>query len=131
MSDFRWYENVFTSRVMVRDDTNKPFWKEKFIDGLPSLFAHKIITILSNSNGIIDYDNLTYGYIISTIKQEGLKMCIEQRISKQQNYNKRKAKYEMRNFCEQYGILPLSPSRKKHIKHYKHKNYNHRREKKF
>jgi hypothetical protein len=42
MSDFRWYEDVFTSRVMLREDGNKPFWKEKFIDGLPNLFAHKI-----------------------------------------------------------------------------------------
>jgi hypothetical protein len=37
MSDFRWYEDVFTSRVMLREDSNKPFWKEKFIDGLPNL----------------------------------------------------------------------------------------------
>ena len=87
MSDFRWYEDVFSSRVMLSDDSNKPFWKEKSIDGLPNLFAHKIITVLSNSNGIIDYDTLTYGDIISTIKQEGLKMCIEQRISKQQTDN--------------------------------------------
>ena len=95
---------------MVREYTNKPFWKEKFINGLPSLFAHKIITIISNFNGII-------GHIISTIKQEGLKMCIKQRISKHQNDNKRKAKYEMGNFCEQYGFLPLAPSpkKKKHI----------------
>jgi predicted Fe-Mo cluster-binding NifX family protein len=55
-----------------------------------------------NSNGIIDYNSLTYGDIISTIKQEGLKMCIKHRISKQLNDNKRKAKYEMGNFCEQY-----------------------------
>jgi hypothetical protein len=68
MSDFRWYEDVFTSRVMLREDSNKPYWKEKFIDGLPNLFAHKIRTVLSNSNGIIDYDTLTYGDIISTIK---------------------------------------------------------------
>ena len=102
MSDFRWCEDVFTFRVMVRDDGNKPFWKEKFIDGLPSLFAHKIRTVLTNSNGIIDYNSLTYGDIISIIKQEGLKMCIEHRISKQLNDNKRKAKYEMGNFCEQY-----------------------------
>jgi adenylate cyclase len=77
MSDFRWYEDIFTSRVMLREDSNKPYWKEKFIDGLPNLFAHKIRTVLSNSNGIIDYDTLTYRDIISTIKQEGLKMCIE------------------------------------------------------
>ena len=78
MSDFRWCEDVFTSRVILREDSNKPFWKEKFIDSLPNLFAHKIRTVLSNSNGIIDYATLTYGDIISTIKQEGLKMCIEQ-----------------------------------------------------
>ena len=107
MSDFRWYERVFTSRVMLREDSNKPFWKEKFIDGLPNLFAHKIRTVLSNSNGIIDYDTLTYGDIISITKQEGLKMCIEQRIAKQQ----------MGNFYEQYGILPIAPSQRSHIKH--------------
>jgi hypothetical protein len=121
MSDFRWYEDLFTSRVMLREDSNKPYWKEKFIDGLPNLFAHKIRTVLSNSNGIIDYDTLTYGDIISTIKQKGLKMCIEQRIAKQQSDNKRKAKYEIGNFCEQYGILPIAPSQRKHIKHKKEK----------
>jgi hypothetical protein len=121
MSDFRWYEDVFTSKVMLREYSNKPYWKEKFIDGLPNLFAHKIRTVLSNSNEIIDYDTLTYGDIISTIKQEGLKMCIEQRIAKQQSDNKRKAKYEMRNFCEQYGILPMAPSQRNHIKHKREK----------
>ena len=121
MSDFRWYSDVFTSRVMLRDDSNKPFWKEKFIDGFPNLFAHKIRTILSDSSGIIDYDTLTYGDIISTIKQEGLKMCIEQRIAKQQSDNKRKAKYEMGNFCEQYGIFPMAPSQRKYVKHKKEK----------
>ena len=29
MSDFRWYEDVFTSRVMLREDSNKPYWKKK------------------------------------------------------------------------------------------------------
>ena len=121
MSDFRWYEDVFTSRVMLREDSNKPYWKEKFIDGLPNLFAYKIRTVLSNSNEIINYDTLTYEDIINTIKQEGLKMCIEQIIAKQQSDNKRKAKYEMGNFCEQYGILPMAPSQRKHIKHKREK----------
>ena len=122
MSDSRWYEDIFTSRVMLREDSNKPYWKEKFIDGLPNLFPHKIRAVLSNSNGIIDYDTLTYEDIISTIKQEGLKMCIEQRIAKQQNDNKRKAKYEIRNFYEQYGILPMAPSQRNHDKH-RHQKY--------
>jgi len=42
LSDFRWYKDVFLSRVMLRDDSNQPFWKEKFVNGLPHLFAHKI-----------------------------------------------------------------------------------------
>ena len=48
-------------------------------------------------------------------------MCIEQRIAKQQSDCKRKAKYEMGNFCEQYGILPMAPSQRKHIKHKREK----------
>ncbi|VVA38036.1 PREDICTED: LOW QUALITY PROTEIN, partial [Prunus dulcis] len=64
-----WYKDVFISRVMLRDDSNQPFWKEKFINGLPNLFAHKIRTTLNNEQGQIDWDNLTYGNIISTINQ--------------------------------------------------------------
>ncbi|KAI8530050.1 hypothetical protein RHMOL_Rhmol11G0024500 [Rhododendron molle] len=36
LSDFRWYKDVFISRVMLRDDCTKSFWKEKFINGLPN-----------------------------------------------------------------------------------------------
>ena len=48
-------------------------------------------------------------------------MCIEQRIAKQQSDNKRKAKYEMGNFCKQYGILPMAHLQRKHIKHKREK----------
>lgn len=82
LSDFRWHKDVFVSRVMLRDDSNQPFWKEKFINGLPNLFAHKIRTVLSNDQGHIDFDNLTYGNIISTINQVGMKMCVDMKIEK-------------------------------------------------
>jgi hypothetical protein len=95
LSNFRWYKDVFLSRVMSRDDSNQPFWKEKFINGLPHLFAHKIKQVLVNENNVINYDNLTYGNIISAIQKEGLKMCIDMKISNQANKNKKKAKYEM------------------------------------
>ena len=50
----------FTSRVMMRDDSNKPFWKEKFINGLPSLFAHKIREEFSGQPRLYRlYDSLT------------------------------------------------------------------------
>ena len=53
LSDFRSYKDVFMSRVMLRDDSNQSFWKERFINGLPNLFAHKVRTVLSNYKGSI------------------------------------------------------------------------------
>ncbi|KAG7977295.1 hypothetical protein I3843_05G024900 [Carya illinoinensis] len=32
MSDYRWYKDVFMSRVMLREDSQKPFWKENKYD---------------------------------------------------------------------------------------------------
>ena len=79
MSDYRWYQDVFLSCVMVRSDSQKPYWKEKFIDGLPSLFAHKVKDELINTTtGLIDYENLTYGDLFSTVKKLGIKMCVDQ-----------------------------------------------------
>jgi hypothetical protein len=48
MSDYRWYQYVFHSRVMLKLDSQKPYWKEKFNDELPSLFAHKVKDELIN-----------------------------------------------------------------------------------
>jgi hypothetical protein len=107
---------------MLREDSNQLFWKEKFINGLSNLFAHKIKQVLVNENNIIDYDSLTYENIISAIQKEGLKMCIDMKISNKANKDKRKAKYELGNFCEQYGLPPIAPSRK-HTKSHLHKDY--------
>ena len=64
---YRWYQDVFISRVLLWKDCYKPYWKEKFIDGLPPIFAHKVKQELMGKNDSIDYDNLTYGDILSTI----------------------------------------------------------------
>ena len=79
-SDYRWNEDVFTTTVMHGNDCNSPLWKEKFINGLPSIFAYKIRETLSNSSSVIDYDDLTCGDISSVIRREGLKMCIDMKI---------------------------------------------------
>ena len=60
-------------------------------------------------NDSIDYDNLTYGDIFSAIKKLGINMCNDEKLLKYHLQNKKKAKYEMGNFCEQYG-LPLLPT---------------------
>ena len=106
---------------MLREDCTKSFWIEKFINGLTSLFAHKIRNVLSQPTGVIEYDNLTYGDIISTIQKEGLKMCIDLKLSQKATKDKHKAKYELENFYEQCGLPPVAPSRRKSHKYSKHK----------
>lgn len=33
---------------MIREDSNQPFWKEKFINAIPNLLGHKRRTEFSN-----------------------------------------------------------------------------------
>ena len=90
MSDYRWYQDAFTSRVMLWEDCHKSYWKEKFIDGLPPIFAHKVKQESMSKNDSIDYDNLTYGDIFSTIKNLGLNMCNDEKLLKHQLKDKKK-----------------------------------------
>ena len=110
LGEYRWYEDVFTTRVMHRSDCNSPFWKEKFINGLPTLFSEKVKETLASPLGVIDYDNLTYEDISSTIRSEGMKMCRDLKIQSQAS--KSKVKYEVGNFCVQYGLPSVIPKRK-------------------
>ncbi|XP_068648929.1 uncharacterized protein [Aristolochia californica] len=48
LSHFRWYKDVFLAKVVQRLDTNNEYWKAKFIDGLPTLFATKVRKRLGN-----------------------------------------------------------------------------------
>jgi hypothetical protein len=49
------------------------------------LFVHKVKDELINSTiGLIEYDNLTYSDLFSTIKKLGIKMCIDQKMIRQQ-----------------------------------------------
>ena len=50
-------------------------------------------------------------------------MCNDQKMLKQQLKNSKKAKYEMGNFCEQYGLPPISPFRQKGKHAKKHDNH--------
>ena len=57
-------------------------------------------------------------------------MCNDEKLLKYHLQNKKKAKYKLGNFCEQYGLAPIAPSRQKGKKHDKsHKNYSHKKNK--
>ena len=68
MFDYRWYRDVFISRMMLQKDCLKPYWKEKFIVGLSPHFAQKVKEELTDKNGTIKYDDLTYGDILALLK---------------------------------------------------------------
>ena len=42
LSDFRWYHDVFLSKVMSRHDARAPYWKERFLYGLPRALTEKV-----------------------------------------------------------------------------------------
>ena len=53
--------------------------KKSLFHGLPPIFVHKVKQELIGKNDSIDYDNLTYGDIISTIKKLGIDMCNDEK----------------------------------------------------
>ena len=72
------------TRIMQRTDNNQPFWKEKFLAGLPILLGEKVRNqIRETFKGIIPYENLTYGEIISFTQKKGLKICQDMKLQKQ------------------------------------------------
>jgi hypothetical protein len=77
LSDFQWYKNTFLTRVMLREDSNQPFWKENFLAGLPILLGEKVRNKIKDTftTKIIPYDQLTYGELVSFTQKEGLKIC--------------------------------------------------------
>ena len=115
ISDFRWYKDVFISKVLSRNDYQQSYWKEKFIASLPYFFAQKVrLDLANNDDGTIDYPKLTYGDIISSINKTGLWLCNDLRLKNQIEKEKSYAKKELGIFCEQYGFEPLiTPSRKR------------------
>ncbi|RVW50506.1 hypothetical protein CK203_116600 [Vitis vinifera] len=118
LHDFRWYKEVFLTKVMLRSDCNQSFWKEKFISGLPKLFSERIrIKIREQYNGQIPYDKLTYGEIISIVTGEGIKLCNDFKLKQQMKNEQKIYKNEFGSFCSQFGFsqkklcLPLSKTK--------------------
>ena len=130
MTDYRWYQDVFVSWIMLRKDCHKPYWKERFIDGLPPIFAYKVKQVLIDKNDSLNYDNLIYDDIFSAIKKFGTSMCNNEKLLTYQLQIKKKVK--MGNSCKQYGLPPITHFKQKGKKHDKsHKSYSHKKYKRY
>ncbi|KAG5605412.1 hypothetical protein H5410_026904 [Solanum commersonii] len=80
---FRYYKDVFLCKVMKLPKCNSTHWKSKFIDGLPNLFAERVRKTIRGDSPSINYDNFTYGKLISACVQEGLSLCNEIKLNQQ------------------------------------------------
>ena len=66
--------SIIEQNNLLRKGCHKPYWKEKFIDGLPPIFAHKVKQVLISKNDSINHDKLSYSDIFSGIKKFGINM---------------------------------------------------------
>nr|KJB15884.1 hypothetical protein B456_002G201500 [Gossypium raimondii] len=115
LTDFKWYKDVFMTRVMQRFDNQQPFWKEKFLAGLPTLLGEKVRNqIRENYKGIIPYEKLTYGELISFTQKEGLKICQDIKLQKQLKKERYQCRKELGSFCHQFDIRN-EPSASNHV----------------
>ncbi|XP_059277571.1 uncharacterized protein LOC132031623 [Lycium ferocissimum] len=115
LEDFRWYKDMFLEKVMIREDCSNDFWKERFISGLPSLFADKVRTkIKDRFNGRIPYENLTYGDIISYVNVTSLELCTDLKLKHYLKKDQQQSRKELGSFCQDFGFEKISaPSRSK------------------
>lgn len=68
---------MFLSKLCLRADESADYWKERFISGLPRLFAEKVKkNIQQNFNGTILYQSLTIGELSNYIIETGIQICI-------------------------------------------------------
>ncbi|MCQ7416390.1 hypothetical protein NP118_23585, partial [Salmonella enterica] len=123
LGDFRWYKDMFLSKVLIRADCSSPIWKEQFIKGLPSYFVERVkINLNAKYDGKISWETLTYGNLTSfIIISEGLRLCNESKVQSKLNKSFGSRRAELGIFCDQYGcgkIRPPSTIRKSSIKRY-------------
>ncbi|KAL5193846.1 polyprotein [Glycine soja] len=114
LADFRWYRDTFLTRVYTREDSQQPFWKEKFLAGLPRSLGDKVRDKIrsQSANGDIPYENLSYGQLISYVQNVALKICQDDKIQRQLAKEKAQTNRDLGSFCEQFG-LPAYPKQKK------------------
>ena len=108
---------------MIREDARAPYWKERFLYGLPRALTERVQeTLREKYNGTILYEDLTYGDLISEVKKEGLRLCSQLRLQYKVKKDFKTSRKYLGSFCAQYVIdMPIPPSQKHNISKYSHK----------
>jgi len=97
---------------MLREDSNQPFWKEKFLAGLPILLGEKVRKKIKYTftTKTIPYDQLTYGELVSFTQKEGLKICQDLKLQKHLKWEMKRTRQELSSFCHQFDLSTKKPS---------------------
>ncbi|KAG5007332.1 hypothetical protein JHK85_025874 [Glycine max] len=97
LADFRWYRDTFLTRVYTRENSQQPFWKEKFLVGLPRSLGDKVRDKIrsQSANGDIPYESLSYGQLISYVQKVVLKICQDDKIQRQLAKEKAQTKKDL------------------------------------
>ncbi|KAH0664623.1 hypothetical protein KY285_025829 [Solanum tuberosum] len=129
LDKFIHYKHAFLSKVMIRPDCNLDFWKERFISGLPPLFADKVRTkIQDRNNGNIPYSNLTYGDLVSTINIVALELCTDIKLKHQLKKEQSSSRKELGSFCRDFGFITPPDKITKDKKEKSHRKKSRRRD---
>ncbi|KAL5752223.1 hypothetical protein ACOSP7_022411 [Xanthoceras sorbifolium] len=127
-SEYQILQTFKHMMMFVQKDSSMDFWKERFLAGLPTLFAKRVRTrIRNNYGGSIPFHLLTYGDLSTEVVAEGLAICTEQKL--QRKMDKGSTKKTMRDFCEQYGYNesfskpPKDRSKSKKFRSYKKRKH--------
>ena len=102
-----------------KEDCRQPYWKEKFISGLPSLFSQWIFNKQSELIGksLIPFEQITFGQLLSFIKKEGILLCNELKLQGRYSTDNAAKRKELGSFCEAFCLPKLeAPSVKKRRK---------------
>ncbi|KAH0665125.1 hypothetical protein KY285_026331 [Solanum tuberosum] len=129
LDKFIHYKHAFLSKVMIRPDCNLDLWKERFISGLPPLFADKVRTkIQDRNNGNIPYGSLTYGDLVSTINIVTLELCTDIKLKHQLKKEQSSSRKELGSFCRDFGFITPPDKIQKDKKGKSHKKKSRRRD---
>uniref|UniRef100_A0A9I9E1A2 CCHC-type domain-containing protein n=1 Tax=Cucumis melo TaxID=3656 RepID=A0A9I9E1A2_CUCME len=124
MSRYKWYKDTFMAQLYTLTTCGADIWKQKFIEGLPHYISKKFYqTMTANSvDQQIDWANLTYGDISSTVQMICVNLCTENKhttkVIKDCDYRK-----ELGTFCKQYGLSQGPKEEKKKKKKYSSKKF--------
>ena len=116
LEDYNWYEYTFLTYLLKREDYRQPYWKEKFISGLPSLFSQRIFNKLSEIIGRspIPFEQITFDQLLSFIKKEGISLCNELKLQARYSTDNAAKQKELGSFCKEFYLPKLdAPSVKK------------------